>query len=390
MTRPAPLAGIRVIDLTQVLAGPYCTYQLALLGAEVIKIEPPEGELARSLGPYADLTEQRLGLGFCAQNSDKQCVAIDLKTPGGVETVLELAAGADIFIENFRPGVADRIGLGEAAVRARNASIVYCSISAYGGEGPIGHRPAYDHVVQAMCGIMKTTGTEDMDPLKVGAPYIDYATGLNAAFAVLAALRERDRTGQGQTVNVAMLDTALNLMASNLVTTATTGTDMPKLGNEAASQAPSSGCFKGSDGQQVMLAANNERQFRDLCGALGHPEWATDPRWADPATRRQHQDALRGEFEAAFRARTAAEWERLLDTAGVPASRVRSIGELLEEGQPAARDLLHEMPVGEHATPVQVPAIGFRLNGDSLAPTRPPQPVGADNARWGLPPLGAQ
>jgi crotonobetainyl-CoA:carnitine CoA-transferase CaiB-like acyl-CoA transferase len=384
MTRPAPLAGIRVIDLTQVLAGPYCTYQLALLGAEVIKIEPPEGELARSLGPYADLTEQKLGLGFCAQNSDKDCIVIDLKAPRGVDAVLDLAADADIFIENFRPGVAERLGLGEAAVRARNQSIVYCSISAYGGEGPIGHRPAYDHVVQAMCGIMKTTGTDDMDPLKVGAPYIDYATGLNAAFAVLAALRERDRTGEGQTVNVAMLDTALNLMASNLVTTATTGTDMPKLGNEAASQAPSSGCFKGSDGQQVMLAANNERQFADLCRALGHPEWTTDPRWHDSATRRQHQGELRGEFEAAFRTRTAAEWETLFDVEGVPASRVRSIGELLAEGQPSARELLHELPVGEHGTPVQVPAIGFRLNGDSLAPRRPPHRVGEDNARWGL------
>lgn len=384
MTRPAPLAGIRVVDLTQVLAGPYCTYQLALLGAEIIKIEPPEGELARSFGPYADLTEQNLGLGFCAQNSDKDCVAIDLKAPGGVDAVLDLAAGADIFIENYRPGVAQRLGLGEAAVRARNQSIVYCSISAYGGEGPIGHRPAYDHVVQAMCGIMKTTGTEEMDPLKVGAPYIDYATGLNSAFAVLAALRERDRTGEGQTVNVAMLDTALNLMANNLVTTATTGADMPKLGNEAASQAPSSGCFKGSDGQQVMLAANNERQFADLCRALGHPEWATDPRWADPAARRQHQGVLRGEFEAAFQTRTAAEWETLFDAEGVPASRVRSIGELIAEGQPSARELLHELPVGEHGTPVQMPAIGFRLNGDSLGPRRPPRRVGEDNARWGL------
>ncbi|MCB9484175.1 MAG: CoA transferase [Dehalococcoidia bacterium] len=382
MTRPAPLAGLRVIDLTQVLAGPYCTYQLALLGAEVVKVEPPAGELARSFAPYADLGPQQLGLGFCAQNSDKDCVTIDLKAPGGVEEVLRLAAEADVFIENYRPGVADRLGIGEATVRELNPRIVYCSISAYGGEGPIGHRPAYDHVVQAMCGIMKTTGTAEMDPLKVGAPYIDYATGLNAAFAVLAALRERDRTGEGQRVDVAMLDTALNLMANNLVATATTGNDMPKLGNEAASQAPSSGCFKGSDGQQVMLAANNERQFADLCRALGHAEWATDPRWAEPATRREHQDELRTEFERAFQARTAAEWEDLLDREGVPAARVRSIGELLREGQPAARDLLHELPVGANGTPVQVPAIGFRLNGDSLAPTRPPHRIGEDNARW--------
>ena len=382
MTRPAPLAGIRVIDLTQVLAGPYCTYQLALLGAEVLKIEPPEGELARSFSPFADLTEQQLGLGTCTQNANKDCIALDLKAPGASEAVLQMASEADIFIQNFRPGVADRLGFGEAALRERNPRIVYCSISAYGGEGPIGHRPAYDHVVQAMCGIMTTTGTAEMDPLKVGAPYIDYATGLNAAFAILAALRERDRTGAGQTVDVAMLDTALNLMANNLVATATTGLDMPKLGNEAASQAPSSGCFKGADGLQVMLAANNERQFADLCRALGHEEWATDPRWAEPAARREHQDELRSLFEEAFRTRTAAEWEVLLDAAGVPASRVRSIGEVLREGQPAARELLHELPVGARGTPVQLPAIGFRLNGDALAPTRPPRLVGQDNDRW--------
>ena len=134
--------------------------------------------------------------------------------------------------------------------------------------------------------------------------------------------------------------------------------------------------------QQVMLAANNERQFADLCRALGHAEWATDPRWAEPANRREHQDELRTEFERAFQARTAAEWEDLLDREGVPAARVRSIGELLREGQPAARDLLHELPVGANGTPVQVPAIGFRLNGDSLAPTRPPHRIGEDNARW--------
>lgn len=382
MTRPAPLADIRVIDLTQVLAGPYCTYQLALLGAEVIKVEPPGGEWSRSLGSIGVLAEQGLGLGYCVQNSDKDCVEVDLKDPAGVEAVLQLAAEADVFIENYRPGVADRLGVGEAHVRERNPSIVYCSISAYGGEGPIGHRPAFDHVVQAMSGIMKTTGTEEMEPLKVGAPYVDYATGLNGAFAVLAALRERDRTGEGQTLSVAMLDTALNLMANNVVSTANTGAEVPKLGNEAASQAPSSGCFVAADGQQVMLAANNERQFADLCNALGHGEWASDPRWEDRQTRRENQDELRAKFRAAFAMRTAAEWEELLDGHGVPASRVRSIGELLNEGQPAARGLLHEVEVGDQATPVQLPAVGFRLNGDSLGPVTPPHTVGQDNERW--------
>ena len=162
------------------------------------------------------------------------------------------------------------MGLGEEALAAVNSRLVYCSISAYGEVGPIGHRPAYDHVVQAMSGIMSTTGTDEMGPVKVGAPYIDYATGLNAAFAVMAALRQRDLTGEFQLVDVSMLDTAMTMMANNLVTVATTGEDLPKLGNEAASRAPSSGCFATQGGDLLMLAANNQRQFSDLCEVLGH------------------------------------------------------------------------------------------------------------------------
>ncbi len=382
MSRPAPLAGITVIDLTQVFAGPYCTYQLALLGAKVIKIEPPGGEMTRYGGALRDLADEGLGLAFCTQNADKDCVEIDLKQPAGIAKVLELTADADIFVQNYRPGVAARLGLGEGAVRGASPNIVYCSISAYGGEGPVGHRPAYDHVVQAMSGIMQTTGTEDMGPVKVGAPYVDYATGLNAAFAIMAALRERDRTAGPQTLNVAMLDTALNLMANNLVTTATTGNETPKLGNEAASRAPSSGCFEAGDGVLLMLAANNERQFADLCGVLGHPEWVEDERWRQPRQRAENQQALRAVIENVFRHRSAAEWETLLDQAGVPASRVRSVGEVLAEGQPESRDLLRELPVGTRATSVSLPAIGFRLNGDSLQPQQAPRNSGQDNDKY--------
>lgn len=382
MSRPTPLAGIRIVDLTQVLAGPYCTYQLALLGAEVLKVEPPGGDLTRRGGDIPDLAEQGLGLSFCTQNSEKNYIEVDLKSPEGVESVLNLATGADIFVQNYRPGVAERLGLGEIAVRGRNPSIIYCSISAYGGEGPIGHRPAYDHVVQAMSGIMATTGEEGSRPLKVGAPYVDYATGLNAAFALMAALRERDRTGEPQTVNVAMLDTTLNLMANNLVATATTGKDMPKLGNEAASRAPSSGCFEAADGSLIMLAANNERQFVNLCRALDHPEWADDPRWADSVIRSRHQDELRELLSAAFATRSGHDWEVRLDLLGVPASRARKLSELLADGQPAARGLLTELEVGERGTKAQLPGIGFRLNGHSLGPTRAPRTVGNDNTRW--------
>lgn len=382
MSRPAPLQDITVVDLTQVFAGPYCTYQLALLGAKVIKVEPPGGEMTRFGGAVAELAAQGLGLAYCTQNADKECIEVDLKQPQGVAKVLQLVSEADIFVQNYRPGVAERLGLGEAAVRRANPRVVYCSISAYGGEGPVGHRPAYDHVVQAMSGIMQTTGTEETGPIKVGAPYVDYATGLNAAFALMAALRERDRTGEAQTVDVAMLDTALNLMANNLVTAATTGSDLPKLGNEAASGAPSSGCFVTQDGVMIMLAANNERQFVDLCAALGHAEWAVDPRWQQPRQRALHANELREHFAATFLLRPAAEWEALFDEAGVPASRVRKMAELLAEGQPQARQLLKEVVVGPSDITVSLPAIGFRLNGDSLQPTRAPRKNGHDNDKY--------
>jgi len=382
MSRPAPLDGVRVIDFTQVLAGPYCTYQLALLGAEVIKIEQPGGEMIRGGGDIPSLSKQGLGLGFCTQNADKDTVEVDLKDPENVKAVLSLIAQADIMVQNFRPGVAERLGIGETTVRECNPKIVYCSISAYGGEGPIGHRPAYDHVVQAMSGIMSTTGPEGSGPMKVGAPYVDYATGLNSAFAVLAALRERDRTGEGQRVDVAMLDTALNLMVNNVVATATIGKEIPKLGNEAASRAPSSGSFDTADGSVIALAANNERQFVDFCRALGHPEWSEDPRWNNAAIRRENHEALRVEIQQVFMTKPAEHWEILLDEAGVPASRVRTINELLSEGQPAARGLLTELKVGDADTPLQLPGIGFRLNGDSLTPQRAPRKVGADNDKW--------
>lgn len=378
VSRPAPLTGVTVVDLTQVLAGPYCTYQLALLGAKVIKIEPPGGEMTRMGGALSELSNQNIGLSFCTQNADKDCVELDLKQSENVSKVLGLISTADVFVQNYRPGVADRLGFSVESVREVNPKIVYCSISAYGGEGPIGHRPAYDHVVQAMSGIMSTTGPDDAGPIKVGAPYIDYATGLNAAFAIMAGLRERDRTDDFQLVDVAMLDTALNLMASNVVATANTGVDLPKLGNEAASRAPSSGCFVTADGSLIMLAANNERQFDLLCSVLGHSEWAKDPRWENPLVRSKNQDALRDELDQVFLTRTAKEWETLLDVVGVPSSRVRKLGELIGEGQPDARGLLGKVRVGENQTPVQLPAIGFRLNGDSLKPLNAPKTLGED------------
>ncbi len=373
-----PLGGITVVDLTQVLAGPYCTYQLALLGADVIKIEPPhQGEWMRVQGWSPGLSEHGLGLGFCVQNANKRFLTVNLKEPRGLAIVMQLAATADVFVENFRPGVADRLGLGYEAIAARNPTIIYASISAYGQDGPLGHRGAYDHVVQAMAGIMSTTGMPGSGPTKVGAPYIDYAAGLNGAFAIMAALHERHRTGQSQRVDVAMLDTALLLMANHLVQVAMTGENPAKTGNEAFSGAPSSGCYATQEGL-LMLAANSERQFVALCTAIGRSDLATDARFADRHIRRHNQEALRRVFATVFATNTAAAWEAILDTAGVPAAKIRTIKDVLEEGQPEARGLLSAVRPVEGGPAVQVPTAGFKLNGAVLAPEQPPRQVGAD------------
>ena len=210
-----PLSGLRVVDLTQVLAGPYAAYQLALMGAEVIKVETPQtGDWGRVRGDLPETNALGMGLTYLTQNANKKSVTLDLKSPEGLEAMKRLIASADVFLENFRPGAIERLGLSYDVVRELKPGIVYCSISAFGQDGAFRHRPAYDHVIQGMCGIMRTTGTEQTGPTKVGSPFIDYATGLNAAFAITAGLHEVKRTGESVHLDVAMLDTSMLLMAS--------------------------------------------------------------------------------------------------------------------------------------------------------------------------------
>lgn len=373
----APLTGVRVVDLTHVLAGPYCTHLLALLGAEVIKVEPPvTGDLTRFAGPIAELNDQALGLAYCTQNTDKASITVNLKEPEGVEIVRRLVAGTDVFVENFRPGVAERLGLGFDALRTVRPSLVYVSLTAYGQDGPIGHRPAYDHVVQAMSGIMETTGTEETGPVKVGAPYVDYAAGQKGAMATMAAIMEQRRTGEAQRIDCSMLDTTLLLMANTLTMTANTGERPAKLGNQAASLAPSSGCFETADGL-LAIAANTERQFRHLCAAVSRPELADDERFARRDDRQANAEAFRRLLQEELRRRTALEWELALDERGVPASRIRSLDELLSEGQPAARGLLADLDVAGNT--VSLPTAGFKVNDQVPSPIAAPRPLGADN-----------
>jgi crotonobetainyl-CoA:carnitine CoA-transferase CaiB-like acyl-CoA transferase len=373
-----PLAGKRVIEVTQVLAGPYCTYQLGLLGAEVIKIEKRDGgDWARQGGQDAELAAAGLPLSFITQNAGKKSITLDLKTPQGLQILKDLVKDADIFIENFRPGTAANLGIAYEDLQPLNEKLVYASLSAYGQDGPIGHRPAYDHIIQGMSGIMHTTGTPETVPLKVGSPYVDYATGLMGAFAVTAALMERERTGKGQRVDVAMLDTAMLLMASLAVSTMATGNSPPPTGAEAFSRSPSSGTYDTADGH-LGLAANNQEQFARLCLALDLGHLLDDDRFA-PTNRTANQDALRAEFRAKFATKSAAEWEDILDKARVPAVRVRKMHEVLSEGQIEARGLMQPVTLPGPNRDIAIPTLGFKANGDVTAARSAPPTLGQHN-----------
>ena len=373
-----PLADVRVVDLTQVLAGPYAAYQLGLMGADVLKIETPgTGDWSRVNGMLPDLNADGMGLTYLTQNANKKSVTLNLKSAEGLGIAKRLVERADVFIENFRPGTIERLGLSFDVVRAINPRIVYCSISAFGQDGELSHRPAYDHVVQGMSGIMKTTGTTDTGPQKVGAPYVDYATGLNAAFAIVSALHEIRRTGKAVHLDVAMLDTSMLLMAS-LVTSHLTGGWMPKpAGNEAWSQSPSSGAFETADGL-LMIAANNDRQFEALCVGLERLDILRDERWNTASARRANAAALRAELVEVFKARRAQEWEDALDATGVPAARVRSLDETLAEGHARTREFDHAMRWTREPRDIHLPTLGFKVDGEAVAPTSAPPALGAD------------
>lgn len=292
--RPTPLAGVRVLDLTTVLAGPYCTYQLALLGAEVIKLEKPgTGDWARQGHEVRGLPE--FSAQFVAQNAGKKSIELDLKSKHGLEQALELVKTCDVVVENFSPGVADRLGIGYEHVRAKRPDVVYCAMSGYGQEGDMSKRPAYDHVIQAASGITMLTGTPETVPNRIGPPMVDYLAGIYGAFAVLAALRERDRTGASQFLDVSMLDAALVAMASTVSLCANAGKVPVANGNTAASGSPMSGIFQTQDGL-LSMTANQQGQFVRALKAMELEALMDDPRFRENEARMANAAELRKEL----------------------------------------------------------------------------------------------
>jgi CoA:oxalate CoA-transferase len=375
------LEGVRVLDLTNVLAGPFCCYQLAQLGADVIKIEVPDsGDLARQLGADAELNKRLMGASFLAQNAGKRSVTINLKNPAGKEVFYRLVATADVIVENFRPGVMDRLELGYEALRKFKRDLIYCAISGFGQTGPLKDNPAYDQIVQGLSGVMSVTGDKNSAPLRVGYPVADTVGGITAAFAVAAALFRRQRNSEGELIDVSMLEATVVTMAWAVSNWLVAGITPEPMGNENVTASPS-GTFKTGDGL-LNIAANQQEQFNRLCKLIGRKELAKDPRFVNREDRKRRRYELNREIEVALAAKSAKEWSELFNKNGVPSGEVLSIPQVLKHPQTIERDLIQRFG----ATPgvdrdIAVLRSGFRLaSGDPQAVTPPPV-LGADTEK---------
>lgn len=366
-----PLSGFRILDVTNVLSGPFCGYQLALLGAEVIKVEAPDGDLARQLGARADWNHARMGVSYLAQNAGKRSISLNLKTEAGRGVFLDLVATADAVIENFRPGVMDRLGLGFETLRAIKDPLVYCAITGFGQEGPMADQPAYDQIVQGLSGVMDVTGSEDSGPFRVGYPMADTIGGLTAALALVAALHKK----QSQYLDVSMLESVLTTMgwvASNWLM----ADQSPKrLGNDNMTAAPS-GAFQTQDGL-INIAANQDRQWLALAQVCGLDTLTHDSRFAEREARKQHRDALTQLLEAVLVTKPTAHWVARLSEAGVPAGPVLNVKDALDLPQVSARGFVSRIEQTAPADSIRLVTNGFLINQERLTPTGPVEALGA-------------
>lgn len=376
-----PLAGIRVLDLSNVLAGPFCGYHLARLGAEVIKVENPKGgDLARRLGADPAMAQELMGLSFIAVNADKQSVAIDFKAEEGKQIFLRLVEEADVVLENFRPKVMERLGLGYEVLARRNPGIVYCAISGFGQDGPWAGRPAYDQIVQGLSGVMSVTGDAHTGPLRTGFPIADTIAGLTASFAIAAALVEQRQTGRGRRIDVSLLEATLAAMGWVVSNHLNANIDPQPIGNENFTAAPS-GTFATGSGL-LNIAANEQKQYESLCDVVGKPELKTDARFRERQSRKDHRAALKQELEKALATKPAVEWEILFNSKGVPAGCVLSVPQVLKEEQIIGRKFVEHLKAEvTGGQTMRVTRPGFRLDADFPEPLPPPA-LGQDTRTW--------
>lgn len=377
-----PLEGVRVIDLTSVLSGPFCTMMLGDAGADVIKVESPSGDQARTWGPpfWGDQ-----GAEFLAVNRNKRSVVLDLKTEAGREVLFELCKTADVFVENYRRGVPERLGIDYEAVRKVNPRIIYCSISGFGDSGPRREQAAYDSVMQAFVGIMHMTGAPGTPPTRASVSICDMSAAMYANQAILLALLARERTGRGQRVEASLFEAQVAWLVFRAVGYFATGkAPAGKMGSGSAHLAPYQ-VYATGDGD-LMVAALNNTLFEKLARAIDMPELAADPRFATNAQRVKHREALNAQLTPRFARHSAAEWERRLTAAGVPCSRINTIEDVLLDPQTAARDMIMEL---EHTKlgRIKVPGIPIKL-GDTPGSGRRAPPLLGEHQREVLAELG--
>lgn len=370
-----PLKGVKILDLTNVLAGPFACHQLAHMGADVIKVETPQGgDLARQLGADAELNRKFMGVSFLAQNPGKRSITINFKHALGKEIFRKLVKDADVVVENFRPGVMERLGLGYEALLEENPKLIYCAISGFGQDGPLRDLPAYDQIIQGMCGVMSITGSAESAPLRVGYPVADTIGGMTAAFAVAAALADRNRE-HGCYIDVSMLEAAMATMGWAVSNFLVAGREPAPMGNDNVTASPS-GAFRTGDGL-INIAANKQEQFEAVCKVVGREDLVEDERFAERQSRLHHRLELTEILESALAAKSAAEWWQLFNEAGVPAGPVFTVPQALAHPQVRDRGMVGTFHnVRGVGRDIRVVRTGFKMNGEPPKVDSPPPTLG--------------
>jgi crotonobetainyl-CoA:carnitine CoA-transferase CaiB-like acyl-CoA transferase len=372
-----PFAGVRILDFTRYVAGPFGTYQLALLGADVVKIEPKAGDDMRHSQLSKEWAAKGLGPSFMGINANKRSLTLDLQKPKAVEIVKRLAKTADVVWENFRPGIMERFGLGYEVLKSINPQLIYCAVSGFGQNGPERGTAAFDGKLQAMSGVMSITGHEDKGPTRAGFALCDTMGAMTAAFAVASALYQRKETGIGQFVDVSMLDAALSFLSGQVAEYTITGHIHRQYGNLSSTGKVTGNRFKAGDGD-LMLAVMTERQFANLMKGLGCEDALADPRFADWPSRSKNEPALRAIIEGALASDSAKNWETRLTACDVPCAGIWVISEIVHHPQLAHRDVLQKVQSDEGE--LTLVGSGFRLAHGGGGIDRPPPKIGEHNA----------
>jgi len=374
-TPDRPLTGIRVLDLTQFLSGPFATQILADLGAEIIKLEPPQGDPIRVVPPHFVGEDS---VYYLCINRNKRCVAVDMKLDAGRELVKRLALSSDIVMENFRPGVLDRLGLSAAALRAEKPSLIWCSISGFGQDGPYRNKPAYDMIVQALSGGMSLTGEAGGAPVRAGIPIGDLAAGLYAGVATLAALNRRHRNGLGDTIDISMLDCQAAMLSYQAAYYMHSGI-VPGRQGRGHESIPTYGSFEAKDGIHIVITANTERMWQALARALGHAEWLDDPRFLTNKERLANKAALVPMLEKAFRARNADEWIALLERDEIAVGVVNTLDRVVADPQIRHRNMVLNLAAEDGRT-ARVTGNPIKFKDCTAEERNYPHGLGADTA----------